>query len=481
MKFNDTAPVMTPTAGVPLWLARLAENATLEATVLKRPIDGRADILSVIKHAVSLYEFQQHAYKGMIGNRLYLESYRSRVNGVPIETVVVAHMNEQGETDSVVINHRPLDAALLFSQLMRERVDERFRACYLSEPEAAALNTAADVYRAISHRTRSTIMTQSVSKTPLSPAVDAGSSTCSTVPTSSSPGPAVNVGEVQVNADISLRHMVYRPADPKGTVLFLHGFPETMYAWKPIAESLSSDYEVHAFDWPGYGQSSRPPADTFSYAPKDYARVLADYIHASGIDSSKLVIYATDIGALPALLAALEQPDIAREIIVGDFAPFNRPQYMYESLQGLKSTPSSDIVHAAMNKNRDEILANTFFRGMSDEERYALPKEFTDDMAKGWDGDVTAADAFFHYYACFTRDQDYFEANMAALKVPVKVVWGEKDIYIKKEMGIEYANRNGAKISILPELGHFPHLQAPDQTVNEVRAAFGAASDCGTK
>ncbi|RKU04695.1 alpha/beta hydrolase [Burkholderia sp. Nafp2/4-1b] len=324
-------------------------------------------------------------------------------------------------------------------------------------------------------------MSNPATKAILSPAAAAGTPASPNVPASSSSAPKVYVGEVQVNADITLRHMVYRAADPKGTVLFLHGFPETMHAWTPIAESLSSDYDVHAFDWPGYGQSSRPPADRFSYAPKDYARVLADYIHASGIDGSKLVIYATDIGALPALLAALEQPDIAREIIVGDFAPFNRPQYMYESLQGLKSAPSSDIVRAAMNKNRDEILANTFFRGMSDEARYALPKEFTDDMAKGWDGDVTAADAFFHYYACFTRDQDDFEANMAQLKVPVKVVWGEKDIYIKKEMGLEYADRTGAKISILPELGHFPHLQAPDQTVNEVRAAFGAARACGIK
>ncbi|RKU04697.1 hypothetical protein C7H84_00570 [Burkholderia sp. Nafp2/4-1b] len=142
MKFNDTAPTMTPAGGLPLWLANLADHATLEATVLKRPIDGRADILSVIKHAVSLYEFQQHAYKGMVSDHLYLESYRSSVRGLPIETVVVAHRNDQGQTDSVVINHRPLGAALLFSQLMRERVDERFRAFYLSESEAAALHAA---------------------------------------------------------------------------------------------------------------------------------------------------------------------------------------------------------------------------------------------------------------------------------------------------------------------------------------------------
>ncbi|SFJ17521.1 Pimeloyl-ACP methyl ester carboxylesterase [Paenibacillus sp. UNC496MF] len=284
------------------------------------------------------------------------------------------------------------------------------------------------------------------------------------------PSPKMEIGELQVNSEIKLRRMVYRPVHPKDTVLFLHGFPESMYAWKPIAESLSSDYEVHAFDWPGYGQSSRPSADRFSYAPKDYAQVLEQYIRASGIDSSKLVIYATDIGALPVLLAALEQPRIARKIIVGDFAPFNRPQYMWENLAGLKSKPSSDVVRAAMNQTRDEILANTFFRDNPTEERYMLPQEFRDDIAKGWDGNITAADAFYHYYSHFTRDQDYFEANMSKLKVPVKVIWGEKDSYVKKEMGIEFAERNNLKLTILSGLGHYPHLQAPKQTADELRA-----------
>ena len=297
---------------------------------------------------------------------------------------------------------------------------------------------------------------------------------CSNMPTATAP--KMEITDIRVNPDITLRHMVYRPAHPMGTVLFLHGFPETMYAWKPIAESLSGDYEVHAFDWPGYGQSSRPGADRFSYAPKDYAHVLEDYIRASGIDRSRLVIYATDIGGLPALLAALEQPGIAKEIIVGDFAPFNRPQYMYQSLQGLKSRPTSDVVHAAMNRNRDEILANAFYRGMPAEERYALPQEYKEDMAKGWNGDVTSADAFYHYYSYFTRDQDFFEANMAKLRVPVKLVWGEQDFYIKKEMGVEYATRNNVALTILPKLGHYPHLQAPQQTVDEVRAAFDADS-----
>jgi pimeloyl-ACP methyl ester carboxylesterase len=251
----------------------------------------------------------------------------------------------------------------------------------------------------------------------------------------------------------------------------LHGFPETIYAWKEVAVALAGDYEIHAFDWPGFGLSSRPPVERFSYAPRDYARVLKEYVERAGIDQSKLTIYATDIGSLPALLLALDESGIAKSIIVGDFAPFNRPAYMWENLQALKAKPAADQVRAFMNANRDEILTNTFFRGLPQEARYDVSREFRDDMARGWDHEgMTSVDAFYHYYSHFTRDQDYFEANLAKLKTPVRVVWGSEDLYIKKEMGIEFADRVHAEIALLPGIGHYPHLQVPQQTIHEIRS-----------
>ncbi|WP_247300652.1 MULTISPECIES: alpha/beta hydrolase [unclassified Bradyrhizobium] len=283
----------------------------------------------------------------------------------------------------------------------------------------------------------------------------------------------LHVGFLEVDNDVTLRRMVAQNADPNGIVLFLHGFPETLYAWKDISLALADEYEVHAFDWPGYGFSARPSVEKFSYSPRDYARVLDAYIAKAGIDSSKLAIYATDIGALPALLLALEKPGIARSIIVGDFAPFNRPAYMYESLQKLKSPASMDQTRAIFNKNRDEILENTFTRGLPKETRFDVSREFKDDMSRGWtQGAMTTADAFSHYYSHFTRDQDHFESQLARLKAPVKVVWGEKDLYISKEMGVELAEKIHAELTVLPGIGHYPHLQNPKQTIDDVRASF---------
>jgi pimeloyl-ACP methyl ester carboxylesterase len=282
-----------------------------------------------------------------------------------------------------------------------------------------------------------------------------------------------DIGFIEIDTDITLRTMVVRNPTPKGIVLFLHGFPETLYAWKDISLALADDYDVHAFDWRGYGLSSRPTVDRFSYAPNDYARVLNDYIPKAGIDTLELMIYATDIGALPALLLALEKPDIAKTIIVGDFAPFNRPHYMYQSLQDLKAGPSMDQARANLNKNRNDILENTFTRGLPREAQFEISQAFKDDMSRGWDqGAMTTADAFSHYYAHFTRDQDYFESQLARLKTPVKVVWGEKDLYIGKEMGVEFAEKVHAELTLLPGIGHYPHLQNPKQAIDEVRASF---------
>ncbi|PWK34258.1 alpha/beta fold hydrolase [Cupriavidus plantarum] len=283
------------------------------------------------------------------------------------------------------------------------------------------------------------------------------------------------VGNVEVGADLHLRHMVVRPSAPKGTVLFLHGFPETMFAWKEIARTLGQDFEVHAFDWPGFGESSRPPVESFGYSPRDYATVLTRYIDTTGIGGSRLVIYATDIGALPALLAAIDQPDIARMVVVGDFAPFDRPQYMQERLQALKEPASAEAVRKAFNASRDEILKNAFTRGLPEAQRYALDAEYQADMARGWEnGHLSSADAFAYYYAQFTRDQHVLEALLPKLSTPVRVVWGEQDIYINKEMGVEFSRRTAAPLRLLPATGHYPHLQRPSETIDEVRGAFGS-------
>jgi pimeloyl-ACP methyl ester carboxylesterase len=284
--------------------------------------------------------------------------------------------------------------------------------------------------------------------------------------------PKAEIGYVKLDKDITVRQMLLRNPKSKGVVLFLHGFPETLHTWDATAAFLAADYEVRAFDWPGYGLSSRPSTDRFSYAPRDYARVLENYIAKVGIDRSTLIIYGTDIGGLPALLAAIEQPGIARTLIVGDFAPFNRPQYMHERLRELKAPATSEQIRTQYYRNSDKVIENAFKGGLPSEAQFPISTAFKQDMLKGWNqGALTSGDAFYHYYSHFTRDENYLEANISRLTTTVKIVWGEKDIYINKEMGIELASKAKADFTLLPGIGHYAHLQDPARVAAEIRAA----------
>ena len=282
--------------------------------------------------------------------------------------------------------------------------------------------------------------------------------------------PKAEIGYLKLDKDITVRQMVVRNPKSKSVVLLLHGFPETLHTWESTVAFLADDYEVHAFDWPGYGQSSRPSTDKFSYAPSDYARVLQEYIAQAGIDRSTLVIYATDIGGLPSLLAAIEEPGIARTIIVGDFAPFDRP--LHERLRDLKAPATSEQIRIQYYQSSDRVIENAFKGGLPSEAQFPISTTFKQDMLKGWNqGALTSGDAFYHYYSHFTRDENYLEANIARLRTPVKVVWGERDIYINKEMGIELAAKAKADFTLLAGIGHYVHLQDPKRVAAAIRAA----------
>lgn len=286
--------------------------------------------------------------------------------------------------------------------------------------------------------------------------------------------PRTEIGQIALNDGISVRRMVVHAENPKGTVLLLHGFPETLYAWHDVARALADDYDVHTFDWPGYGPSSRPSVDDFVYAPSTYAKLLRQYIVAAGIDRSTLTIYATDISGLPTLLAALEEHDIARRVIVGDFAPFNRPELMYPDLRDLKEKPLSDQIRDNWNADWEDLVGGGGFgAGLPEHAKFDIAREFKEDMAQHWSHNgMTTMDAFYHYYSLFTRDEDDFERRMGGMKTHVKVVWGELDPYINRAMGEELARRLGVEFKLLPGIGHYPHNQDPELVAAEIRESF---------
>ncbi len=82
--------------------------------------------------------------------------------------------------------------------------------------------------------------------------------------------------------------------------VLLHGYPDTLQVFAPLARALAATGEVVAFDWPGQGGSA-PAANASS--PDERADVLARVIDAV-LPGRRVVAIAHDMGALPALSLA---------------------------------------------------------------------------------------------------------------------------------------------------------------------------------
>ncbi len=104
----------------PAWLDNLADDATVEGSLLDGAVQGAEAVRSIVVTIRSLYDHQAHKFAGPCGDG-FLEDYVARVGGQPIGCVVLVTRNAAGQTQHVVACYRPRSSLLLLSRLLREK------------------------------------------------------------------------------------------------------------------------------------------------------------------------------------------------------------------------------------------------------------------------------------------------------------------------------------------------------------------------
>ena len=104
----------------PAWLDNMADNATVEGSMLDGVVQGAEAVRSVVLTIRSLYDRQEHKFAGPYTNNGFLEDYVAEVHGEPIGCVVLVTYNAAGQTQHVVASYRPRSSLLLFSRLLGE-------------------------------------------------------------------------------------------------------------------------------------------------------------------------------------------------------------------------------------------------------------------------------------------------------------------------------------------------------------------------
>ena len=127
----------------PEWLGNLADDVTMEGSVLTGIAEGPEAVRAILGFARTLYDYQEFNFVGPYGDNGFVEDYTSVVRGEPIGSVVVIRFNDAGQTARIVVNHRPLASVLLWSQLMGEHfAGTPYAELFLSHDAAEALQEA---------------------------------------------------------------------------------------------------------------------------------------------------------------------------------------------------------------------------------------------------------------------------------------------------------------------------------------------------
>ena len=106
----------------PAWLENLADDVTIEGSLLDGAALGPEAVRTIVGAIRTLYEDQQFNFAGVYGKNGWLEDYTAHVRDEPIGCAVLVTNNAAGQTQHVAANYRPRSSLLLLSRLVDEKL-----------------------------------------------------------------------------------------------------------------------------------------------------------------------------------------------------------------------------------------------------------------------------------------------------------------------------------------------------------------------
>jgi hypothetical protein len=106
----------------PVWIDNLADDVTLEASAMDGAAQGAEAVRTIVLAVKELYEYQEINYAGPYGDNDFLEDYTTQIRGEPLGVIGVVYRNAAGETQHIIVNHRPRSSLLILSRLMGKKL-----------------------------------------------------------------------------------------------------------------------------------------------------------------------------------------------------------------------------------------------------------------------------------------------------------------------------------------------------------------------
>ncbi|HEY5988318.1 MAG TPA: alpha/beta hydrolase [Streptosporangiaceae bacterium] len=254
-------------------------------------------------------------------------------------------------------------------------------------------------------------------------------------------------------------------------IVCVHGLGGSAVNWTAIGPLLASSYRVIAPDLAGHGltQSGGRGADVSAN------RVLLDRFITATSDGP-VILMGNSMGGMIAVLEATAAPDaVAGLILIDPALPLGtaRPDPLVAAIFALFITPGLGRMAAARRRRVSpaELVANTLAVCCVDVSRVGADivahhvelarqrSAFTNA-----DRDFAAAVRSVLTTAGYTRGRAY-RRGIRSITCPLLLVHGARDRLVPVAAARSAARANPSwSLAVLPDVGHVPQLEAPQQT-----------------
>lgn len=258
--------------------------------------------------------------------------------------------------------------------------------------------------------------------------------------------------------EVDGRTIAHHRAGDGPPLVLLHGGWSDGRAWRPQLAGLADGFDMIAWDAPGCGGSDDPP-DRMALA--DYADAVAGLIGALGVERAHLC--GLSFGGGLAIAVYQRHPQLVRSLVLAG---------AYAGWKG--SLPPAEVearlrrVQAEAGRPPAEWMDGylpSFFSG-------PVPSEATE-LIRAMMAEVRPAGLLPMLTAFAEAD---LSTVLPTIAVPTLLLYGERDARAPRPVAEAlHAAVPGSELVVLPGVGHYHNVAAPDAFNAAVRRFLGAS------
>ncbi len=254
-------------------------------------------------------------------------------------------------------------------------------------------------------------------------------------------------------------------------LLLIHGFPTSSFDWRALIDPLAHERRVVAFDFPGFGLSSKPT--DIRYSLFDQASVAEQVVHQLGITRAAVVSHDMGDSVAAELYArAIEGHlgfEVARRVLTNgsiyiEMAQLSPGQQMLLAMDDVALPRDASPTEETFGPSIAAIFGET---PPSDEELHAqwelLARE---------DGHTILPRTIRYIEERGVHESRWITA-LREHPAPVTVAWGDADPIAVYAMAERFCSeRPGTPLVRLDGVGHFPMIEAPERLYDAIEQAL---------